>query len=91
MHTTRVLLDWTFAFGAWLSINLHPVTRIVITRVDSVLPGLQTVTVNWHVGVLSAREAKSFITLGAFNIYWKRHLLFNCHVTVSSRTPFCLF
>ena len=62
MHTSRVLLNWSLALGAWLGVDLDPIVGITLPIIDSVLPLLQKVTSNGHVSLLSASKAEGMST-----------------------------
>jgi len=90
VHAPWILLDWALALGAWLRIDLHPIGRVILSLVYSVLPLLKNLTVNWHVSVFSACKTECFFTLVAFDVDRQAILVFNSHGAVSARTPLTL-
>ena len=89
VHTTLILLDRTFTFGARLSVELHPVIRIFIAIVDSVDPDFQAFAVHGHMCIFSTSDTKGLVTLRAFNIDYITSEALYRHCAVDTWTPLC--
>ena len=86
VHAARILLDGSLALWTWLCIQLNPVVRVTLTLINSVLPCLQKVTINWHVCLLGAAEAGDVATV-TLNVDGQGIFLLDYLVTVQARTP----
>lgn len=87
VHAPLILLNWGLAPGAWLCIELHPIVRVIFTLVDSVLPFLKKLAVNWHVGIFSASKTEFFVTLGALDVNRQTSLVYNSLRAAFAWTP----
>lgn len=90
VHAPLILLNRCLTLGARLRIDLHPISRVIITLTYSVLPFLKKLAVNRHVGILIASKTECFLTIGALDVNRQTSLVFNSLRAAFSWAPLAL-